>query len=53
MVWLTGDGRWRVATDPDGVTIWTEESESGMEVVVVPPDGVKTLETTADSATWV
>jgi hypothetical protein len=46
-----GDGRWRVATDPDGVTIGTEVSVAGMEVVVVPPDGVRTDETTTDEAT--
>jgi len=27
---VTGDGRWRVATDPDGVTIGTEVSVAGM-----------------------
>jgi hypothetical protein len=40
-----------VATDPDGVTIGTEVSVAGMVVVVVPPDGVRTEETTTDSAT--
>jgi hypothetical protein len=30
MVSEIGDGRWRVPVDPDGVTIWTEVSETGM-----------------------
>jgi hypothetical protein len=48
---VTGDGRWRVATDPLGVTIGTEVSVAGTVVVVVPPDGVRTLEMTGEVAT--
>jgi predicted secreted protein len=29
MVWLTGDGRWRVAVEPPEVTTGTELSEAG------------------------
>jgi hypothetical protein len=50
MVWETGDGRWRVAVLPPEVTIVTDESDDGMVVVVVPPDGVRTPETTGDEA---
>jgi hypothetical protein len=38
----TGDGTWRVATDPLGVITGIEVSLDGMVVVVVPPDGVRT-----------
>jgi hypothetical protein len=41
-----GAGMYSVATDPDGVTIWTDGTEVGMASVVVPPDGVKTDEMT-------
>jgi hypothetical protein len=47
----TGDGTWRVATDPLGVMTGIEVSLDGMVVVVVPPDGVRTWETTGDEAT--
>jgi hypothetical protein len=47
----TGDGTWRVATDPLEVTTWIEVSLAGTEVVVVPPAGVRTWETTGDEAT--
>jgi hypothetical protein len=40
-----------VAVEPDGVTTSTVVSESGTEVVVVPPAGVRTWETTGDEAT--
>jgi hypothetical protein len=39
---VTGDGRWIVAVEPPEVTIWTEVSETGTVVVVVPPYEVKT-----------
>jgi len=39
-----------VAVEPYGVTISTVVSVAGMVVVVVPPDGVKTDETTTDEA---
>jgi len=48
-VWVTGDGRWRVAVDPCEVSTWTEVSDDGMVSVVVP-DGVTTCETTGDEA---
>jgi len=48
MVSETGDGRTRVAVEPDGVTTSTEVSETGMVVVVVPPFEVKTCETVGE-----
>jgi hypothetical protein len=39
---------WRVAVEPDGVTIETSLWLAGMVVVVVPPYEVKTDETTGD-----
>jgi hypothetical protein len=38
----TGEGRWRVATEPLEVTTWTVVSDGATVVVVVPPDEVKT-----------
>jgi hypothetical protein len=40
-----------VATEPLGVTIGTEVTVDGTDSVVVPPDGVRTWETTVDGAT--
>jgi hypothetical protein len=51
MVSETGLGRWRVAVEPDGVTMVRVESLAGTLVVVVPPDGVRTWETVTDEAT--
>jgi riboflavin synthase alpha subunit len=47
---VTGDGRWRVATDPLEVTTETWESLGGTVVVVVPPAEVRTWETVGDEA---
>lgn len=47
----TGEGRWRVATEPLEVTTWTVVSDGATVVVVVPPDEVKTWETLGDEAT--
>jgi hypothetical protein len=41
-----GAGMYSVATEPLGVTTWTDGTEDGMASVVVPPDGVKTDEMT-------
>jgi hypothetical protein len=38
-------GMWTVATDPCGVTTWTEDSQVGTVMVAVLPPGVKTWET--------
>jgi hypothetical protein len=43
---VDGAGMYSVATDPDGVTIWTVLTSAATEVVVVPPDEVNKLETT-------
>jgi hypothetical protein len=43
---VDGDGMYSVATDPDGVTIWTVLTSAATEVVVVPPDEVNKLEMT-------
>jgi hypothetical protein len=48
---VTGDGRWRVAVEPDGVTTVTVVSLIGTVVVVVPPDEVKIDEMTGEVAT--
>jgi hypothetical protein len=40
-----------VAVEPPEVTTVTVVSVIGTEVVVVPPDGVRTWETTGDEAT--
>jgi hypothetical protein len=38
-----------VATEPLGVTIWTDEMLAGMDSVVGPPAGVRTDETMVGS----
>jgi hypothetical protein len=50
MVWVPGLGRCTVAVLPPEVSMLTEVSVTGIEVVVVPPDGVRTCETTGDEA---
>jgi len=45
---VTGDGRWRVAVEPLGVTTVTVDSETETVSVVVPPFEVKTDDTTGD-----
>jgi hypothetical protein len=51
MVSEIGLGTWRVAVVPPEVTTSTEVMLTGRVVVVVPPDGVLTCETTGEVAT--
>jgi hypothetical protein len=48
-----GDGRWRVATDPEAVSTVTVVSLTGTVSVVVPPYEVTTCETVGLEATEV
>jgi hypothetical protein len=46
MVSVTGLGMWRVADDPPEVLTVTDETEIGRVSVTVPPEAVRTCETT-------